>query len=375
MRGKFIIIEIAVVSQLITAYAAADHVDEYRQRIVNWSQQIHSFKGCYTLRETAHYVPKNPPKGWVADRQLAMECRYQDGNIYLKRVSLHADGAPGKKMMETFYKGIYGYRLERDEKLAEKRIGEVILDAGNVWKWPPNMFLMPHEFFSQPRKDFTLAQALSIGNAYLREQDGDIIFSHWADDLDHSDAMDIYFYPDGQIAHIDYMQRFGVGSPDELKSFWTEEPFAFGVVTERFEFSNYVDVDGVPFPVDVRDTMFKTGNPEVLRLIDEYNNKRLSDQDYMVGMIHAMPREEPSLIREFHLDLATAQVNVPLSPKEFKIEYGPGDHVAASTESSKMTIILSWREYLLQPWLLAAAVVVLTGLIGLGVWLSKTYLR
>lgn len=308
--------------------------------------------GLETCSASYHLVMNNldPGEGVLPFKEESYEYRYDHGDFVLVMPSDDPHTGEHGTLKNVWHNGTYSYRLDTPSEKARGINGVVVFDLG-AWQYPPLVYSMPHEWFGFDTEGRnSLLEALDAGNVYAFEQSGLKVLSCWIQHSAQNEAFDAYLDESGTVLQIDMMRRLAVGSLEQLREFWQEDPLAYGLVTHRFEFWGHADTGGLSFPLYVRESIYRQKNDLFRAIMDDYVNGRLSDNEYRFQAARAWPKLDVLMTREVEVDPATLVVNEPLPSDTFTLAYGAGAMVGTGRVKTLWHVPV-WYGWIRNPWL------------------------
>lgn len=338
--------------------------EQLRDLVVNWSESFRSFRGRYTLRQTNYTDPDAP------FTEQVVEYRFQGANRWIR-----ITGWPEADTVftEASYEGRAARRVDRPSATQHGIRGELTVNQIDGWQWDNVELMRPDVILSRPYANVPISDELASGTNYAIRRNGQWVLAHWIKN-DIGSNVDIYFYPDGSIDKMEWLFRFGYKSPDAMTEAVPElvadagGPFELRVVQRSVSYANYVDVGGFRFPVYVSNLAYNVGGSELGREIKQaFGSGAISSKEY-VARFFQCGKETPESTRfDFELDLGTAEVNVPLRSRDFKIDYG-AHALVHDADTGELFLVPTWSETLLRARVLVPCAVLLLA-VACGTWL------
>jgi hypothetical protein len=320
---------------------------------------IENFETCCV---TYHLVTQNlyPREGVRPLIEENYTYCYGHGDFFLVMPRDDLEKGEHGTVKAVWHNGTYSCRYDTPVDKARGVNGMVVTDLG-VWQYPPYVYAMPHEWFgitTEGKNRFL--EALDAGNVYAFEESGFSILSCWIKHSRQHTPFDVYLDKSGTVLQIDMVRRMALASLEQLREFWTDNPLDYGLVMQRFEFWGHTRVNDFLFPLFMRETLYRQKTDAFRKVMDDYTNGLLSDNEYRLKAAQTWPRLEVRLTREVMVEAANLMVNEPLPADTFQLAYGAGALVG-NGGSLAVRKIPVWYDRIRNPWLWVLIALVLAG--------------
>jgi hypothetical protein len=207
-------------------------VEELRASVVDWTQQLKSFRGSYVITQD-HFGGNNK----ALRREFNIHYRFQSGNRFMHMEETTENIEPSI-LTEVLYEGVSSYRLDRG---SSGNRGEVMLH-GKGWQWPRGVFMYPDEIFRQDFSESNLAELLRYGTLMVVQKDGQYVLSdRCGKDMQAADV-DIWFDNSNRIEKIEWCFRFNIAKDEEISEIFPDfrgDLFDLQIVRSVFELGWY----------------------------------------------------------------------------------------------------------------------------------------
>ena len=310
----------------------SDRIEQLRNLAVQWSTGLSSFSGQYTLYEQRSdtLLVTHVDFRWFNDSKY-VKVIYEDRN--------------NMAIEESFHKRSFVSMFTREQ---EGREISSVKPPQNLpsFSIPQSSLYTPLEFFFQesfwPEPD-SMASALARGDYVLRRHDENDVLVRYAFDGCH----EIHF--DG-LQRITQVGIFSGVTPSDMEFAQQMQmdflEFRFPYIT--YFFDNYVFVQGMWFPLEVRSVVYRL-NPEGKRILNARRGQPAAALE--INRTGAFYEYKHSTIV---LDEKTIVINEPLDDSYFTIDIPPDARLSRTGKSMDYATYI-WRKRL--PYIVIAVVV------------------
>jgi hypothetical protein len=209
-----------------------DNIAVVKSKIINWSNSLHTFKGCYKLEQV---MPDNPNEGQF---KFNVEYKFNKNGRYMS----YEEIVQGKMRVCSFYKGD-AVVLSDNGQNKFKSASKYKYTEGQ-WLYPNNVFIYPESIFGAINDD-KLEKQLTVGNTLLFEINGKIVLSHRGGS--QYSGIDVWIAENGLPERIDW--SFRVKDEEKIKDYFSLDPFYCRILSCSMFLSNYKNINGVDFPL------------------------------------------------------------------------------------------------------------------------------
>ena len=278
-----------------------------KSALIGWSMSLKTFSGRYHLAYPSEDVP--------GEKHVEITMRWDGVNAYSEMRS----GSPDKPDTEihTFHQGVLDTYVSQ-----EGRPGYGVTNgqgyAGLPWPW--GVYITPEEIFGRHHA-YSLADVLGSGESRLLERHGERILSH--DNRTLGRSVDIFVDEQNRVKRFEWVRRPLSHSQDELRDLWPGDLFDVRIPKSTLELSNYTEIEGIPFPLDVFKTWWRLDESQAEQVNLMYEAGQI-DQEELIVRLHTTPVHEFTH-QTFSLD--EARLNLPLSDEDFEIDWPSGAEV------------------------------------------------
>lgn len=328
-RGLSIIalLTFSLIMSLPVVAAAAD-TSSLVDRVAAWSQSLVSFQGDYVIHK------RNSRTGEI-ETQAEAHYLFQQADRLLRHTETNEAGAVHTQT-DVFHEGKWAYRLEQPGKAPL-----VALNAGTRWPLPAGTYMLPDELFAPSFGGCALLDRLREGSATASERDGFTVLSVSSRGSSCS-GLDIWLTPEMTPLKIEWAVHYGK-TPEEAASIGKGDPLAARVVQASIEFFNFVEVNGVQFPLQVLERHY-ANTPRMTELMEAARAGTLSMADYARSVVAEAAGREPDTERRAEFVPESLQINNVLPEDAFQLPRAPGDQFADFNNGPEVTVIPKWHQ-------------------------------
>lgn len=318
-----------LLTQLIHAQIVSPNVPVSAQlmleRIRKISTEVTSFKGKFHVKSEFLYADAPfPVKEYDCDFRGA-------GDDYWAMKSPFGDMGDSQ-LTEALYNGKYSYRLDRPTPQEPTWNGEILRnqDVGGRQTSRVTSFF-PTDLFRLFVDEMPLTEILDQGENFVLSDETGSFLSLWSSDESKTPNVDVYFHPDGQLDRILKVVRFGFHSPAALAArigISEHDAAAVRIVHSETNYLRYVDIGGLQLPSQIEKRIFHISkNPEIRALREKVRGGQGTWPDYALQLAEISRKMKPGVRNFIDIDLASSEVNVNLTMKDFEIPVEIGSMV------------------------------------------------
>lgn len=323
----------------LTATAQAPAPAALADSISAWCHSLQSFQGDYSVLQ--RIVSSGAP-----EKHVAAHYRFHQADRLLRHTETDEAGAEHTQT-DVFHEGKWAYRLEQPGKAPL-----VALNAGTRWPLPAGTYMLPDELFAPSFGGCALLDRLREGSATASERDGFTVLSVSSRGSSCS-GLDIWLTPEMTPLKIEWAVHYGK-TPEEAASIGKGDPLAARVVQASIEFFNFVEVNGVQFPLQVLERHY-ANTPRMTELMEAARAGTLSMADYARSVVAEAAGREPDTERRAEFVPESLQINTVLPEDAFQLPRAPGDQFADFNNGPDVTIVPQWYQHY-SLWMLALVI-------------------
>lgn len=312
--------------------AAKESAEYYAALVQEWSEAIRSFKGQYTLqvvefenaRETVY-----PPQ--TMEYRLDGENRWIKSDNFWRPLGNRIEGATSTLL--AIYDGKLSTRYEREEPpiVIDGRMyhARVDLNLNSGWPLLHMRQMQVDDIFRRPYDNMpTYAEIVREEKLWLMQRDGQTVLIPWGRG---GIGVEIYFDEQNHIARIDRVLRLGVANPETMKELlpeFADMPFDVKVLNTSIKFKDCQNIDGLVFPGRISYVGYSVyAIPGFKTLVDEYEDGRISQAEYVRQMFLEGQSLTPAHKIELTYDVKSLEINRPMTAKDFEVPRESRDFV------------------------------------------------
>lgn len=328
----------------------APEAQALRERLLAWSESLHSFCGEYRLRQSWPGVPEARD---AVPMDLKVTYCFEDENRFMRRTEPLDDGGAVTRWY-SLYEGEYLFRSDHDYRTREDYT-LVALDA-EAWPVPAGAYMTPETLFNGDCSR-SLAAFMAAGRTTLHDVNGTQVLVH-SRPPKSPDRINVWFDDRGRVETFEWGVGIGA-SPAEIRDVWDGDPFdAFNKYTE-LNLGQYTDINGVEFPVWARKVWWAYDSAAIDRAVKALKAKEIGPVEFQARTITDAGPGYETTVQYFDLAGTDIRVNQPIPASRFEIEIPRGASIARAGSEDITTYPGPWYRRMLAPLPLA----VLAGLI------------
>lgn len=296
------------------SYGQSVSTDEVVRRVIDWEMSVYSFSGSYIL--TQHKLAEVSlnvlPDPMLVFRDRIV-CRWDriERNIYYERSELVGMKDRPKGEVISVYNGITN-TLEL--KHSSEAVSTLNIKGRSGLPFPWGGFLLPEEIIGG-YDGGSLSDVFSSGTSYLSISEDAYVLSHLNDTL--LQYVDITLTKEFVIRKIEWVTRPPKDVREALASSRNGNMLEFRQTRRTLSFDEVDLLDGIVFPTIVTKTWWladKEYGREIAQKLDVGEISMLTFYELMYS--------RPSVVfMQQTLELESAQLNIPLQEKDFKIDF------------------------------------------------------
>lgn len=283
---------------------------------------IHAFRGKYHVHMDFSYPGAN-----ISTKDIDYEYRGDAENYWIKK-SPFGD-TPDTTLVEAIYNGKYSYRLDRPTPQEPTWKGEVVLNQEIVARETNRTTLfLPMDLFRICLRGKPIMEILNGGNNFMLSGEAGTFLSHWSDGSPDQRDVDVYFYPDGEIASVHDVMRFGFHSPNEMAATLQIPESATAdirLLHVETNYLKYAEVGPTKLPAQIQTRVYHLSKQSELRAIRE-KLRQGNDTwaDHAIEAARISRAMKPGVSTMIEIDTASWEINPLLTERDFQIEYSTG---------------------------------------------------